>query len=106
MDTAARLSLLRAEHAEWSEKTFGAVSAVGPAKHLSKEALEFAAKPTDVSELADCQMLLWDMQRRAGISDERLAQAIRIKLAVNQSRLWPEPQEGEPREHLPQQARV
>ena len=105
MDTQERLALLRAEHAKWSEETFGSVSAIGPAKHLAKEALEFAAKPTDVSELADCQMLLWDMQRRAGISDEVLAQAIRIKLAVNQARLWPAPQEGEPREHLAQQAR-
>jgi ParB family transcriptional regulator, chromosome partitioning protein len=103
MDTQARLSLLRAEHAKWSQETFGDVSAIGPAKHLAKEALEFAAKPTDVSELADCQMLLWDMRRRAGISDEVLAQAIRIKLAVNQARLWPAPKEGEPLEHVPQQ---
>jgi len=104
MDTQARLAMLRSEHGKWSEQTFGSVSAVGPAKHLAKEALEFAAKPTDASELADCQMLLWDMQRRAGISDAVLAQAIRIKLAVNQSRLWPAPQEGEPREHLLEQA--
>jgi len=105
MDTQARLSILRAEHAKWSQETFGAVTAIGPAKHLAKEALEFADQPTDVSELADCQMLLWDMQRRAGISDEALAQAIQIKLAVNQARQWPAPTEGEPIEHVVQQAR-
>ncbi|WP_206682570.1 dATP/dGTP pyrophosphohydrolase domain-containing protein [Paragemmobacter straminiformis] len=104
MNTENRLAMLREEHAKWSEETFGKVSAIGPAKHLSKEALEFASDPTDVMELADCQMLMWDMQRRAGISDERLAQAIRIKLAVNQSRLWPEPKEGEAREHLAERA--
>lgn len=96
---AADLAQLRAEHAAWSQAQFGDVSAVGPAKHLSKEALEVAAAPCDPIEHADCWMLLWDMQRRAGISDEQLAQAIREKLAVNKARAWGKTREGEAIEH-------
>ncbi|WFX93289.1 DUF550 domain-containing protein [Citrobacter braakii] len=92
--------LVRREHAEWSDKTFGDVGPVGPLKHLSKEALEAAAEPGDLSEWADMQFLLWDAQRRAGISDEQINQAMVEKLAVNKQREWPEPKDGEPRLHI------
>lgn len=95
---------LRRQHADWSAKQFGDVSAVGPAKHLAKEALEVASAPSDPIEHADCWMLLWDMQRRAGISDAVLASAIREKLAINKARSWPAAKEGEAREHLPDHA--
>lgn len=62
-------NLIRRRHAEWSDATFGNVGPVGPLKHLSKEALEAAAEPDDLSEWADMQFLLWDAQRHAGISD-------------------------------------
>ncbi|EIS6415754.1 DUF550 domain-containing protein, partial [Salmonella enterica] len=63
---------IRREHAEWSDATFGDVGPIGPLKHLSKEALEAAAEPDDLSEWADMQFLLWDAQRRAGIRDEQI----------------------------------
>ncbi|ENU8846971.1 dATP/dGTP pyrophosphohydrolase domain-containing protein [Salmonella enterica] len=91
---------IRREHAEWSDVTFGDVGPVGPLKHLSKEALEAAAEPEDLSEWADMQFLLWDAQRRAGISDEQITQAMVEKLAVNKQREWPEPKDGEPRLHI------
>ena len=91
---------VRREHAAWSQATFGDVGPVGPLKHLSKEALESAAEPGDLSEWADMQFLLWDAQRRAGISDEQITQAIIGKLAVNKQREWPEPKDGEPRQHI------
>lgn len=91
---------IRREHAEWSDATFGDVGPVGPLKHLSKEALEAAAEPEDLSEWADMQFLLWDAQRRAGISDEQITQAMVEKLAVNKQREWPEPKDGEPRLHI------
>lgn len=94
-----RLHDLRAKHAAWSQQQFGDVSAIGPAKHLSKEALEVAAEPHDVIEHADCWMLLWDMQRRAGITDVQLADAIQQKLSINMARQWPAPNEGEAHEH-------
>ena len=95
---------VRHEHAEWSQATFGNVGPVGPLKHLSKEALEAAAEPCDLSEWADMQFLLWDAQRRAGITDEQITQAMIEKLAANKTRQWPEPKDGEPRLHINQEA--
>lgn len=46
------------------------------------------------------QFLLWDAQRRAGITDEQINQAMLEKLAVNKAREWPEPKDGEPRLHI------
>ncbi len=94
---------VRIAHAEWSQATFGNVGPVGPLKHLSKEALEAAAEPGDLSEWADMQFLLWDAQRRAGITDEQITQAMIDKLAVNKQRSWPEPKDGEPRLHINEQ---
>ena len=94
---------VRSEHAEWSQATFGDVGPVGPLKHLNKEALEAAAEPGDLSEWADMQFLFWDAQRRAGITDEQITQAMIEKLAVNKQRSWPEPKDGEPRLHIKEQ---
>ncbi|HCD1336703.1 TPA: DUF550 domain-containing protein [Klebsiella pneumoniae subsp. pneumoniae] len=96
---------VRREHAEWSQATFGNVGPVGPLKHLSKEALEAAAEPGDLSEWADMQFLLWDAQRRAGITDEQITQAMIEKLAVNKQRSWPEPKDGEQRLHIKERPR-
>ncbi|HBC8790563.1 TPA: DUF550 domain-containing protein [Citrobacter braakii] len=92
--------LVRREHAVWSQATFGDVGPVGPLKHLSREALEAAAEPGDLSEWADMRFLLWDAQSRAGISDEQITQAMIEKLAINKVRQWPEPKDGEPSQHI------
>lgn len=99
-DNAEPRQAVRSEHAEWSQSTFGDVGHVGPLKHLSTEALEAAAEPGDLSEWADMQFLLWDAQRRAGITDEQITKAMIEKLAVNKARIWPEPKDGEPRLHI------
>lgn len=91
---------VRSAHAEWAQATFGNVGPVGPLKHLSKEALEAAEQPGDLSEWADMQFLLWDAQRRAGITDDQITLAMIDKLAVNKLRSWPEPKDGEPRLHI------
>lgn len=91
---------IRHEHAKWSDSTFGCVGPIGPLKHLSKEALEAAAEPDDLSEYADMQFLLWDAQRRAGISDAEITAAMEDKLKINMERQWPEPKDGEPRLHI------
>ncbi|ELL9165488.1 DUF550 domain-containing protein [Salmonella enterica] len=100
---ASERERIRHEHAGWSDATFGDVGPVGPLKHLSKEALETAADPSDPLEWADMQFLLWDAQRRAGISDEQITQAMVEKLAVNKQREWPEPKDGESRQHVKEQ---
>ncbi|EEV9051410.1 DUF550 domain-containing protein [Escherichia coli] len=91
---------IRHEHAKWSDSTFGCVGPIGPLKHLSKEALEAAAEPDDLSEWADMQFLLWDSQRRAGISDAEITAAMEDKLKINMERQWTEPKDGEPRLHI------
>ncbi|MEB8217816.1 DUF550 domain-containing protein [Citrobacter braakii] len=100
IDGAIAREQVRSEHAAWSLATFGDVGPVGPLKHLSKEALEAAAEPGDLSEWADMQFLLWDAQRRMGISDEFITKAMVEKLAINKARQWPEPKDGEPRLHV------
>ncbi len=102
---ASEREQVRSAHAEWSQATFGNVGPVGPLKHLSKEALEAAEQPGDLSEWADMQFLLWDAQRRAGITDEQITQAMIDKLAVNKQRSWPEPKDGEPRLHIKERSR-
>ncbi|HHL1851939.1 TPA: DUF550 domain-containing protein [Klebsiella pneumoniae] len=101
--TASEREQVRSAHAEWSQATFCNVGPVGPLKHLSKEALEAAEQPGDLSEWADMQFLLWDAQRRAGITDDQITQAMIDKLAVNKQREWPEPKDGEPRLHIKEQ---
>ncbi|EAA0959650.1 DUF550 domain-containing protein [Salmonella enterica subsp. enterica serovar Kentucky] len=100
---ASEREQVRREHAEWSDAIFGNVGPVGPLKHLSKEALEAAADPSDPLEWADMQFLLWDAQRRMGISDEFITRAMIEKLEINKSRQWPEPKDGEPRLHIKEQ---
>lgn len=97
---ASERERIRREHAEWSDATFGDVGPVGPLKHLSKEAMEAAADPSDPLEWADMQFLLWDAQRRMGLSDEFITRAMIEKLAINKARQWPEPKDGEPRLHI------
>lgn len=92
--------LIRDRHAAWSQETFGDVGPVGPLKHLAKEALEAASAPDDLSEWADLQFLLWDAQRRAGISDGEITAAMEEKLKVNMARQWLEPKDGEPCQHI------
>ncbi|HBN1048301.1 TPA: DUF550 domain-containing protein [Escherichia coli] len=98
--TSLEREQIRHEHAKWSDSTFGCVGPIGPLKHLSKEALEAAAEPDDLSEWADMQFLLWDAQRRAGISDAEITAAMENKLKINMERQWPEPKDGEPRLHI------
>ncbi|EDV63092.1 Eaa protein [Escherichia coli B7A] len=100
MTASLERELIRHEHAKWSDSTFGCVGPIGPLKHLSKEALEAAAEPDDLSEWADMHFLLWDAQRRAGISDAEITAAMEDKLKINMERQWPEPKDGEPRLHI------
>ena len=100
LDASLEREQIRHEHAKWSDSTFGCVGPIGPLKHLSKEALEAAAEPDDLSEWADMQFLLWDAQRRAGISDAEITAAMEDKLKINMERQWPEPKDGEPRLHI------
>lgn len=91
---------VRNHHAEWSDRQFGDVGPVGPLKHLAKEAIEAAEAPDDISEFADILMLVWDATRRAGFSDEQLAEAVAEKLERNKRRTWGVVTDGEPCHHV------
>lgn len=91
---------VREQHADWSDRQFGNVGPVGPLKHLAKEAIEAAEAPDDISEFADILMLVWDATRRAGFSDEQLAEAVAEKLERNKRRAWGEVKDGEPCHHV------
>ena len=99
------IDLLR-DQATWSQKTFGSDSERGPKGallHLEKEAREAVeAIGTDalVEELADCQLLIWDAARRAGIKPMRLLDAAIEKQRKNMARQWPVPSPDMPVEHI------
>jgi hypothetical protein len=89
--------------ADWSIKTFGSCAErgpTGPLKHLIKEANEALAAPKDISEYADCQILVWDAALRAGFNFSELQEAIEYKLKVLQGRTYPKVADGEVSEHL------
>lgn len=97
------LDELARDQAEWSQATFGADTERGPLgalRHLEKEAREAQAAPSDVTEYADCLILLLDASRRAGFTPMELIAAARDKMRVNRSRAWPKPVEGQPCEHV------
>jgi hypothetical protein len=84
MDLGEALHNLAADHAKWSQETFGTDaerSSIGPLKHLEKEA-------TDAKEYADCFLLVLDASRRAGISPLELIKIAHLKLDENKLRGW------------------
>lgn len=91
------------DHSDWSQRTFGSDSVrgpLGPLKHLEKEAREAQANPRDLSEYADCLLLLMDSARRAGIGPWALIQAAHDKLQINKTRTWPHSRGDDPVEHV------
>ena len=103
MEFATRLRDMLTEQALWSQSTFGSDDARGPVgalKHLSLEATEAAESPGDITEYADCFLLLMDAARRARISPMALLEASYAKLQVNKRREWPTPTGDEPVLHV------
>lgn len=105
-DFADRFSCLAADHAKWSQATFGADQERGPIgalKHLEKEAKEaYEAVGTQglPEELADCFLLILDASRRAGIKPLELVKLAQQKMQKNKARTWAKPVADEPVEHV------
>lgn len=96
-----RFTRLQQEHRKFSFETFGTVGPVGSLKHLAEEALEAAEAPDDPVEYADCQFLLWDaFNRQRAFGVDTFLDAAEAKLQVLKTRKWPEPKDGEPRNHI------
>jgi Protein of unknown function (DUF550) len=76
---------------DFSERTFGPGSrAPAVCDHIRKELTEIAADPSDLMEWIDIAMLAFDGAWRAGHSPEAIAAALGAKLALNESRQWPD----------------
>lgn len=92
--------------AEWSRDTFGSEAVrgpVGPLKHLEKEAREaYEERDPDRRrmEIVDCQFLVFDAARRAGMTLEDLFGMAFKKLEINKARQWSRPSSNEPVEHV------
>ncbi len=97
IDFCDLLTDLLDDQAKWSQATFGTDAErgpLGPLKHLSKEALEAAERPTDIVEYADCFLLLADAIRRGGFTLPQVLQAAKAKMIINKDpsqRTWPKP---------------
>ncbi len=103
LDFAEAVIGLVRDQAEWSQATFGTDAERGPLgalKHLEKEAREAQANPSDITEYADCLLLILDAARRAKIKPLELVKAAQAKLLVNEARIWPKPVSDEPVEHV------
>lgn len=88
---------------EWSQKTFGSDSErgpIGPLKHLILEANEAIEKPQDISEFADCLILVFDAARRAGFTFNQLEDAAIVKHGTNKYRYYPKPVGDEVSQHV------
>lgn len=72
----------------FTDKTFPDSTARSKALHLSEEAREAAADPTDQLEWADCMILLLDAARKAGYSTDDIYNAVLRKMEINKNRIW------------------
>lgn len=89
-----RFEQLAADHAEWSQETFGADTDrdwTGPLAHMKKEISEVEEQPFDREEWADLLLLLLDAARRAGFNATGLVMAAEYKLSINKNRTWSAP---------------
>ena len=72
----------------FTDKTFPKSTAKSKALHLSEEAQEAAADPTDILEWADCMILLLDGARAAGYDTTAIYKAVLEKMEINKDRTW------------------
>lgn len=80
------------EIAEWSDKEFGYGRPPQQSfSHLKEEVEELEGDPYDAMEYADCFMLLIDCARRANLTMDDIAKALRTKLVINRGRTWGKP---------------
>lgn len=76
----------------WSASTFGTAKErgpLGPLRHLEKEAAEAQADCGDLTEYADCLIVLLDATWRAGFSSDQLVNEAIAKMLINEKREWP-----------------
>lgn len=80
--------------AEFSERVFGKGGPLGPLAHLQEEAREVFLSPHDLSEYADCYLLLCDALRRAGYTLADLINAAENKHGICKNSEWVQTEQG------------
>jgi hypothetical protein len=77
---------------EWSLKIFGPPNAntAGIVDHIKKELVEVENNPEDVLEWIDIVILAFDGALRNGWDPLTIAEALRVKQEINESRTWPD----------------
>lgn len=86
--------------AHWSRATFGRDTPLPALKHLRREVDELIESPSDITEYADCLMLVLDAAHIAGISADQLVAAAWAKLEINRGRTWGAPNAEGFSEHI------
>ena len=98
IDFADKVLGLARDQSKWSQETFGSDAERGPIgalKHLQAEAQEAIDQPADITEYADCYLLIMDAARRAGFAFPQLIDAAVAKHRVCEGRNWPKPETGD-----------
>ena len=101
MSEFEKLQLLCDDIGKWSDETFGYNSDPSPKiHHLKKEVGELLDTPFDITEYADCFLLLLNALRVANFNIEMLYNSSKIKLELNKLRKWGKPDKNGVFEHL------
>jgi hypothetical protein len=89
----------------WSRETFGpGYRTESVIAHIRKELVEVEANPDDLFEWIDVAMLALDGASRRGFTPYEICQALEQKLEIVMARKYPPIVEGEPCEHLREDA--
>jgi hypothetical protein len=96
----------QAENGAWADETFGpSLSPDSTIAHLKKEVEELVADPSNVTEYADCMILLIDAARRVGITMDLLLDHCWAKLEINIRRKWGPPDKDGIIEHIKEEGK-
>ncbi len=92
---------LQRDLGRWSDATFGyGRSPDGCIAHLAAEVQELRAQPHDLTEYADCMLLLLDAARLAGHTSADLISGCFTKLEICKARKWGKPNAEGVVEHI------
>lgn len=75
-------------HKEWADATFPDDTFTDVLKHLKEEIQEVEADPKNITEFADCFMLLIYAAGKSGFSMSSLLKAMWDKFKINKTRTW------------------
>lgn len=84
---------LQMDIANWSTAQFPHQTPHSKIEHLRSELTELDEDPNDITEFADCFMLLIDTARMVGYDMSEIYNAVKAKLEINKGRTWGEPDE-------------